>query len=401
LSQKIKSILFISAFGKVTEKYSNDRVCSLYDYFEIEDKTIIITDFDHLKKEKRTGDFNLRNAVYLPVLRYKSNIGLGRIFSHWSFAWRLNQYLKKLKNKPDVIYCLVPTPSSCWVAGRYANKNGIFFVSDIIDVWPDGLYTVSKVLSKIVQLITLPWKILFVSSIKKSNLIVTANSNYTNIAKKLTQNKIETHTTFLGSNQSITLSPKKREIKIKDCQTIKIAYGGNLGKGYDFEAMFEGVNILSKSVKNKIEFHIIGGGDLDELLKEQAKLYTNFTTIFSGKIQYSEFLKLLQDCDIALNIFRENNLVSMSYKLYDYFKCGLIVINNLTGDSSLLIDQYGVGVNTTTDKLGDSLVDVVNESIKLELKFEELNDSLSNDVLLDILYRKINYGKNKVCKKSI
>ena len=96
MSQKIKSILFISAFGKVTEKYSNDRVCSLYDYFEIEDKTIIITDFDHLKKEKRTGDFNLRNAVYLPVFRYKSNIGLGRIFSHWSLFFLENKQAKKL-----------------------------------------------------------------------------------------------------------------------------------------------------------------------------------------------------------------------------------------------------------------------------------------------------------------
>jgi glycosyltransferase involved in cell wall biosynthesis len=392
LNQEIKSILFISAFGKVTEKYSNDRVCSLYDYFEIEDKTIVITDFDHLKKEKRTGDFNLRNSVHLPVFSYKSNIGLGRIISHWSFAWGLSRYLRKIENKPDVIYCLVPTPSSCWVAGKYANKHGIFFVSDIIDVWPDGLFPLNKNFNLIKGPLRM-WRSFFNNSINKSDLIFAANSSYANIAKSIVGSSKPVYRAFLGS-QSIDNNRVNSDNPQEHGGAIKICYGGSLGHIYDFDLMFQGIDFAARQ-GHQIEFVLIGGGDLEEILIKKAESFGSFRTRITGKINYDEYLEEMRKCRIGLNLFKPNELVGMSYKLYDYLSCNLYVFNTLVGDAKEIISEYRVGCQVDTSNFAEKLLDFLNHGqYPSEHDFIKVNEELSTKSIAKNIENLISYEKN-------
>ncbi len=392
MSQVIKSILFISAFGKVTEKYSNDRVCSLYDYFEIADKTIVITDFDHLKKEKRIGDFKLRNAVYLPVFSYKSNVGLGRIFSHWSFAWGLSRYLRKLENKPDVIYCLVPTPSSCWVAGKYANKHDIFFVSDIIDVWPDGLFPLNKNFNLIKWPLKI-WRTLFNKSIKKSNLIFAANSSYANIAKAVVGNSMPVYRAFLGS-QSIDNNRANSDNLQQYGEAIKICYGGSLGHIYDFDLMFQGIDFAARH-GHQIEFILIGGGDLEDELIKKAESFESFKTRITGKINYDQYLEEMRNCRIGLNLFKPNELVGMSYKLYDYLSCNLYVFNTLVGDAKEIISEYQVGCQVDAINFAENLLNFLNHGqYPSQTDFIKVNEELSTKTIAKNIENLISYEKN-------
>lgn len=392
MSNKIKSILFISAFGKVTEEFSNDRVCTLYDNFEAENKSIVITDFDHLKKSKRSGNFQLRNAIYLPVSEYKSNLSLARIFSHWVFAFRLRQYLNSLEDLPEVIYCLVPTPSSCYIAGKFAKKHGIFFVSDIIDVWPDGLFPL-KPIYKNLKYFFFPWRIFFNHSLRFSDLIFAANSSYAKIAREAVKNKIVVHRAFLGSSSNVVNFETSEKLESK---VIKICYGGSLGNIYDFDLMFEGIDHAASKGHN-IEFWIIGGGDLEEELMHKSRSYSNFQTIITGKISYDQYLLKMRDCQIGLNLFKPNELVSMSYKLHDYLSCNLYVFNSLHGDAEEILQEFGVGSQVNSSNFATSLIEYleIGDFPDVE-KFRKVNEQLNTVSISKNIENLISYEKNNL-----
>ena len=101
---------------------------------------IVTSDFEHHKKKYR--DINLtKNRVYtvtyLHENPYQKNVSLKRIEGHLSFAKRLKKYLKTRK-KPDVIYCAVPPTVSAYEIAQYAKKNGIRFIVDVQDLWPES-----------------------------------------------------------------------------------------------------------------------------------------------------------------------------------------------------------------------------------------------------------------------
>lgn len=390
MSDKIESILFISAFGKVTEEFSNDRVCTLYDNFDTENKSIVITDFDHLKKSKRTGNFQLRNAIYLPVPKYESNVSFARIFSHWVFAFRLGKYLHSLEVLPEVIYCLVPTPSSCYIAGRFAKKNGIFFVTDVIDVWPDGLFPLKPIFGY-VKTILYPWRMMFNHALRFSNLIFAANSSYAKIAREAVNDKIKVHRAFLGSSSN-SISQKLNNKK--NLEVIRICYGGSLGNIYDFDLMFDGINQAVKKGHN-IEFWIIGGGDLEAELLVKSSLYTNFKTIITGKISYDQYLSKMSDCQIGLNLFKPNELVSMSYKLYDYLACNLYVFNTLQGDAQEILKEFAVGSQVNISNFANSLIEFLEVGYFPNVeKFRKVNEQLNTVKISKNIENLISYEKN-------
>lgn len=100
---------------------------------------LVTSDFDHRAKEtRRERDFALPAKVtLLPEPGYPKNICLRRLFSHWLFARRVRAYLKG-REKPDAIYCAVPSLSCAYYAARYAEKNRIPFVIDVQDLWPEA-----------------------------------------------------------------------------------------------------------------------------------------------------------------------------------------------------------------------------------------------------------------------
>lgn len=100
---------------------------------------LVTSDFDHRAKEtRRERDFALPAKVtLLPEPGYPKNICLRRLFSHWLFARRVRAYLKR-REKPDAIYCAVPSLSCAFYAARYAEKNRIPFVIDVQDLWPEA-----------------------------------------------------------------------------------------------------------------------------------------------------------------------------------------------------------------------------------------------------------------------
>lgn len=382
-----KSILIISVFGKVREE-SNDRVNNLYDFSPFERKKIVTTDFSHHNKAKRIGE-DIRSVDYIKVPTYSKNLSGRRILSHWVFAVKLFFYLRKLENKPNYIYCVLPTPSSGLVAGWYAKKHKITFVTDIIDVWPDGLFPINSTFNRL-KFLFKPWEILSKKVYELSDFICAANRSYASIARKYVMD-IPTQHFYLGTSFDKEGHTQENLPIQKPSDEIWIGYGGNLGHLYDFDLMIEGIQFAQKQTGKKLRFILVGGGVLEDELRLKLSQISTLPFYISGNVSYNQFLGYIEKCDISLNIFKENALISMSYKLYDYFACKSFVINNLVGDADEIIDEFGVGLNVNKSNIGLQLSKAVSGLDKFNLekneKFENLYNLLDRKKIIKKIYQ--------------
>jgi glycosyltransferase involved in cell wall biosynthesis len=227
--------------------------------------------------------------------------------------------------------------------------------------------------------------------LRYSDLIFAANSNYAKIAKTAVHGKVKVNRAFLGSSSTSTI------VKSQDnshTDLIKICYGGSLGNIYDFDLMFDGINQATQKGHN-IEFWIIGGGDLEFELLEKSKLYTNFRTIITGKISYDHYLAKMSECQIGLNLFKPNELVSMSYKLYDYLACNLYVFNTLQGDAEEILHEFGVGSQVNIVNFATLLIDYLErKDFPVLEKFRKVNEQLNTVTIAKNIENLISYEKN-------
>lgn len=382
-------ILFVSVFGR-TEGRSNDRINNLLYYAPKGKVDIITTNFSHSKKHYKQPNDD-RRITFIKVPKYQRNLGIKRIFSHWVFAFKLQRELKNRIGWYSHVYCITPTPTSTIVAGNFANKHGLPFVVDIIDVWPDGLLPISGVF-KIIKPLLYPWRLIFNSGIKKANYIIGADSNYTKIGKNINL-KAESKTFFLGMSGSSILSEKYLEEKKDQILSIEnelvVGYAGSLGNLYDFDYMFDICNTISAVQNRKVKLRFIGGGVLEDELRGKARKFNNIDVEFTGALEYSIFIEELRKCHVGLNVFKENELIYMSYKIYDYLASGLFVLNNLSGDANFFVSRYNVGINIGKRNSENNFTIENFQKIINKSRFNALLKDLSTENIIHDIYKTI------------
>lgn len=147
----MKKIFIITQYVSMPGEKSNGRFRYIADLLTSSDNQIelITTNFSHRDKTHRI--FNpdkVKNLKYkftmLEEPGYKKNISLKRFYSHYKFAKNLKKYLEK-QEKPDIIYCAVPSLDVAKVAAEYAKKNNIRFIIDVQDLWPEAFKMVFNI----------------------------------------------------------------------------------------------------------------------------------------------------------------------------------------------------------------------------------------------------------------
>ena len=349
----MKKVLIVSLFGDPLSN-NNSRLNNVYDYIDAE-CLIITADFDHGRKQYRTGKGG-RKAMYLHVPSYKQNLSCKRIYSHLWFAYRLYHYLHVLVEKPDIIYCAMPTSSAAFICGKFCKKYNIRFVIDVVDLWPDSLIPVNKWF-RMFRCILYPWKFLTISAYRHANVILGESIRYVTVASQYNKDAM-TYPIYLGIDLKKNCELKeKSQIKLeKDPLEIWICYGGSLGNSYDFETLLEAVKDISENCHYKLLF--VGGGETQDYIEKRIK-ELGLNALITGEVSYGDYLKYLSYCDIGINIFKKDTLVVHSYKFNDYVASGLFVLNNLEGETAKIIEDYQIGLNF--DYFENPLVEVLRD----------------------------------------
>lgn len=348
-----EKIILVSAFGTPFDD-DNSRVNSIYDYCPIKDKIIIISNFNHSKKEYYKISSSKRKIKFINVPSYKNNISIRRGYSHIIFAIKTLNYIKKIQ-AINYIYCSTPPTMVSLLLALHARKKGIKMILDVIDLWPASFFSISPH-PLFFEIFFSPWELINRLTYKIAYKVIAESEEYLRKALKHRKNK-NGNFYYLGVN----LKRNDKLISDSEIQITKpnnefwICYGGNLGKSYDFDVILTAFKDLQTKYRN-IKLIFIGNGT--ESINIQKKIdLNNLNAIITGNLSYQDYLKYMSFCDVGLNIYKSNTNVVHSYKFNDYVYSGLYIINNLKGETEELINKYQIGRNI--DHLNNTLSEVI------------------------------------------
>ena len=355
-------ILIITHFAGDFSASDNGRFLHLAKKLaENHDVEIITTEFLHAAKAMKKPievEYSFR-VTMLKEPGYKKNVCLRRFYSHYIWGKNLKTYLETIE-KPDVVYCAIPSLTGPNFVARYCRKNQIRFVIDVQDLWPEAFEMVLNV-PVVSSIVFYPFKKLADSIYRSADDICAVSKTYVDRALSV-NNKCEKGTTvFLGTNlDTFDAYAKGKSVMQKQAEDIWIAYCGTLGSSYDLTCVFDALDILSKK-QIRPTFVVMGDGPRRQEFEQYASK-RNISVRFTGNLPYNQMCALLCKCDITVNPITHNAAGSIINKHGDYAASGLPVVSTQENEEyRALVEKYKMGFNCKN-----------NDAEDLAKKFEQL-----------------------------
>jgi glycosyltransferase involved in cell wall biosynthesis len=331
------------------------------------DVVLLTSDFNHVTKSHQQPmlPYSEFRVEYLHEPQYPNNISIKRLYSHYCWGKSVEKYLNT-HERPDVIYCALPSLTAGSKAVDYCKKNNVKFVVDIQDLWPEAFCLIIK--NKILQLGLKPMEWLANKSYAYADLVIGVSNTYRD--RGLCVNKKDKNglTVFLGNHLDRFEFGKQNYHKDKPENEFWIAYIGTIGYSYDILCVIDGIAKYNTKHPNgkHIKFIAMGHGPLINQFKEQAKRQA-VDVQFTGGLPYEEMVGLMCSCDVVANVIRKGAAQSITNKVGDYAFSGLAVINTQEcQEYQDIVEQYGCGINCecgNSDQVADAITRLINNPI--------------------------------------
>ena len=363
-------IVIISEFCEDFSPNDNDRFLFLAKKLmacSTENKVELITSsFRHTTKQhRRESAANWSFSItFVEEPGYPKNVCIKRFFSHYSWGKNLIKYLKSRKNKPDVVYCAIPSLTGPYNVAKYCEKEHIKFIIDVQDLWPEAFMMVMNIpiLSKIVFE---PFYMIADGIYRRADVICAVSDTYGRRACKKNKKTDSFCSVFLGTElTTFDLFSARVPLLQKKDDEIWLAYCGTLGKSYDITCVIDSLYLLNNP---KIRFIIMGDGPRLDEFKEYSKL-KSVNAEFLGRLKYDQMCSILSICDIAINPITHMSAASIINKHADYAAAGIPVINTQESiEYRALVEKYKMGFNCINNNASD-----MADKIKLLVSNKEL-----------------------------
>lgn len=342
----MKDIVIIANFCRDFSETDNGRFMYLCKELSKENKVEIITsDFRHTAKtHKEPLVHNWPFTItFLHEPGYRKNISLQRFISHHAWGKEVEKYLNK-REKPDIIYCAVPSLTAPLVAAKYCERKGIRFIIDIQDLWPEAFLMVFKV-PIVSDIVFAPFKHRSEEIYKRADAVCGVSETYVKRALRVNEKNKTGHVVFLGTSLETFDRNAKNNPVDKSVGELWLGYCGSLNTSYDLTVVFDALAILKNEGMKLPKFIVLGTGEKEKSFKD----YSNslgLDCIFTGKLPYDKMCGWLNACDIAVNPITHNAAQSIINKHGDYASAGLPVINTQENEEYRnLVEKYHMGFN--------------------------------------------------------
>lgn len=355
-------ILILADFLGPLDGTFNSRFLYLGDMLAKEHEVEIVTsDFDHGAKayfdyEIEKHDFKI---TMLHEGAYPTNVCLQRFYGHYVWGRNVRKYLAGRK-KPDVIFCAIPTLKASYEAAKYCEKNGVRFVIDIQDLWPEAFQMVFNV-PVLSQIIFAPFNFLANGIYKRADGICGVSDTYCERALKVNKKCKKGTTVFLGTELDTFDQYAAGTPIIPDKEgEVRLAYCGTLGASYDLTCVIDAIEKLGDP---NLHFVVMGDGPKKEEFETRAK-EKKINATFTGRLQYEAMCCLLSHCDITINPIMHLAAQSIINKHADYAASGLPVISTQESEEyRKLVEDYDMGFNCENGNIAE-LADKLGALIK-------------------------------------
>lgn len=335
---------------------------------------ILTTSFSHgMKKKKTPITINYQFKItMLDEPGYKKNISIRRFYSHHVWGKNVKKYLQTIE-KPDVVYCAIPSLTGPKHVADYCETNNIRFIVDIQDLWPEAFQMVFNI-PVVSNIVFYPFLKLVNSSYRRADAVCAVSDTYVQRALDVNNKCLSGHTVFWGTNLDTFDSFASQAPALhKSNQEIWLAYCGTLGASYDLTCVFDALEIVAKHGFS-VKFVVMGDGPK----REQFETYVtqkNINVYFTGYLKYDKMCALLCECDITVNPIMGGAAQSIINKHGDYASSGKPVINTQEClEYRQLVENYNMGINCENGNAED----IANALIKL-IKNDELRISMGNN----------------------
>ena len=347
------NIIIISHFcGGII--YKNNRLNYIAELLSGNNKIEIITsEFDHGSKKMREHlSENLPYKVtLLPEPSYSKNICLKRFYSHFKWGLQVRKYLMSI-DKPDIVYCSVPSLTGSYLASKCCEKNNIKFIIDIQDLWPEAFKMVFNI-PILSILIFFPFKLLANGIYKRADEIVAVSNTYAKRALMVNKKCKETHSVFLGTNLDTFDNYAAANRIEKNDDNLKIGYCGTLGSSYDLTCVMDALESINNRGMKAPQFIVLGDGPRKDEFEQYAK-QKGIDAVFYGRVPYDKMCGILSACDMVVNPITKGAAQSIINKHADYAASGLPVLNTQECEEYRnLVDEYEMGFNCRNNDFQD------------------------------------------------
>lgn len=346
-------VVIVANFCMDFSKYENGRFTYLARLLSKEhDVELVTSRFSHASKKQRNDEDYQKDQYKVTLIDepgYARNISLRRFYSHYAWGKNVLHYLKQRK-KPDVVYCAVPSFSGAARVGKFCKKNGIRFVVDVQDIWPEAFKMILNV-PLVSDLAFLPLTVLANKVYRRADAICAVSQTYADRGMRRNKRCKDARVVYLGTDLRVFDESSAGEpLLYKPEGEIWLGYCGSLGKSYDIPCV---IRALEKLNRADVRLIVMGDGENREAYQTLAT-EKGVNVLFAGRLAYGQMCATLAQCDITVNPITSGSAGSIINKHGDYAAVGLPVLN--TQDSLEyrdLVDRYGMGLNCVNGDPGD------------------------------------------------
>lgn len=329
------------------------------------DVELVTSSFFHTTKTQRSSLPDTGRVKVTPLYEpgYPKNVCLRRFSSHYAWGKNVRQYLESRK-KPDVVYCAVPSLTGPLKAADYCRKNGVRFVIDVQDLWPEAFEMVVNI-PVLSTLAFAPFRSMADRIYSSADAVCAVSQTYVDRALQVNHKCTSGYPVFLGTKlETFDRSVSDHPVTDKPDDTLWLGYCGTLGASYDLTCVFDAMALLREQGSALPTFIVMGDGPR----KEEFEAYAQKLSLpvrFLGRLPYPEMCGALSACDIVVNPITHGAAQSIINKHADYAACDRPVINTQEcPEYRSLVAEWNMGfncVNGDAADLADKLSCLMND----------------------------------------
>ena len=344
------------------------------------DVTLITSDFCHATKKTKSSkpQYNAFKTVYLHEPKYGGNVTPQRLFSHYVWGNNVAKYLESIE-KPDVVYCAIPSLTVAVKASNFCKRNGVKFVVDVQDLWPEAFQMVFK--NKLFHYAFKPMEWYVNRAYASADLAIGVSETYVQRVLSVNKNLNSGVAVFLGNSGLLFERSAEKYGKVYNDGVIRLCYIGSLSQSYDIKMVVDAVKKASSQIEQRIKFVVVGDGVYKNDFESYAK-QKSIDCEFTGRMDYPEMVGVLSSCDIVINPIKKGSAASIINKVGDYAFSGKPVINTQEcKEYRKLVDDYNCGINCECENVDDVAAAIIKlaQSPDLRSKMGEAAKQLGKD----------------------
>ncbi|WP_261429238.1 glycosyltransferase family 4 protein [Xiamenia xianingshaonis] len=325
--------------------------------FEID---LITSSFQHWDKAPRdTSDPAYRrhpfNVVFIDEPGYRKNLDLARILSHRKAARNLTSYLRENAGAYAAVYAEIPPNDVARAAAEYAAEQGIPFVADVNDLWPEAMRMVVDV-PVLSDAAFYPFSRDARRVYRSCAACVGTSDEYAARPLRDRVDPCETLTVYVGNDLAAFdagVAAHRSEVE-KPKGEFWAVYAGMLGASYDLATLVQAAALVDERQAEtadtpRLRVKILGDGP-DRAALEALAAQLRAPVDFVGYAPYETMAAWLAASDVTVNSLVAAAPQSIVTKIGDYLASGRPMIN--TGSSPEFrakVERDGFGVNVEAE----------------------------------------------------